>query len=68
MGIVNWVWWHMPRIPALERLRQGNCCKFEASLSYTATPSKTYKMEHRPEKGETGRGASAYVYGGDIVA
>lgn len=26
----SWVWWHMPAIPALRKLRQEDCCMFEA--------------------------------------
>jgi hypothetical protein len=31
------MWWHMPRILALGRLRQEDC-KFKVSLGYTVRP------------------------------
>jgi hypothetical protein len=31
---MSWVWWFMPEIPALGKLCQVDCYKFEARLVY----------------------------------
>lgn len=32
-----WVWWPMPVIPTVRRLRQDGHCEFEVSLGYTVS-------------------------------
>lgn len=36
-GTSHWVWWLVPGILALRRLRQEDCCKFKASPDYGVT-------------------------------
>jgi hypothetical protein len=35
-NVWSWVWWYLPRIPPLRRLRQGDH-KLKASLGYKKT-------------------------------
>jgi hypothetical protein len=37
LGVLSWMWCHMPVIPAVGRLKQENC-EFEASLGYVVRP------------------------------
>jgi hypothetical protein len=43
------VWWSIPIIPTLGKLRQEGC-EFEASLGYIAARQKTKKEEKRKRK------------------
>lgn len=60
----DWVWWHIPLIPALwrQRQRQKDPCGFEDSLVYTVNPRTMYvarpclKRKVRKRKGERKRG------------
>lgn len=36
--------WHTPVIPAVRRVRQENCCEFEANLNYTVWASLAYRI------------------------
>lgn len=40
------VWWLMSAIPALRRLRQGDCYEFQASLGYKVRPCL---RSHKPK-------------------
>lgn len=44
-------WWHMPLIPALQRLRQMDLCELEGSLVYNLVSSRTARavLLHREE-------------------
>lgn len=32
-----WMWWRLPIIPALRRLRLEDCCKFEVRVGYVVS-------------------------------
>jgi hypothetical protein len=52
-GDKSWAWWYTPVIPALRRLRQGNC-ELEASLGYIVSTCLKKEEEGGRKKDEGG--------------
>lgn len=63
MEAMCWVWWLMPLILALRRLKRKDRCEFKASLNYIVTPCllKKKKKERNREKVTVGACCSCNV-------